>query len=196
MIDSIDQAARAQPFRHFTLRDTIEAMGGVSMRIAVSLFVIAWVLAPSVYSQDQKQNEERSKFEPRSEPGAGQVLLKRFEGDWNVTKILHRQSGEPVRSEGRCRQTMIHDGRFLQSEITFERDGKKTTGLGIIGFEPESGTFTSFWTDSRQTRMSVRQSKDRFDGGESSFIAGRSPRMAGNRASRRQSHGSRTAIVS
>ena len=36
--------------------------------------------------------------------------------------------------------------------------------MGMIGFEPESGTFTSFWTDSRQTRMSVRQSRDRFDG--------------------------------
>ena len=36
--------------------------------------------------------------------------------------------------------------------------------MGIIGFEPESGTFTSFWIDSRQTRMSVRQSRDKFDG--------------------------------
>jgi len=36
--------------------------------------------------------------------------------------------------------------------------------MGIIGFEPETGRFTSFWTDSRQTRMSVRQSRDRFDG--------------------------------
>ena len=36
--------------------------------------------------------------------------------------------------------------------------------MGIIGFEPDSGTFTSFWIDSRQTRMSVRRSRDKFDG--------------------------------
>jgi hypothetical protein len=59
---------------------------------------------------------------------------------------------------------MIHDGRFLQSDFVFQQGRKPFTGLGIIGFEPESGKFTSFWTDSRQTRMSVRQSQDRFDG--------------------------------
>ena len=63
-----------------------------------------------------------------------------------------------------CHQDMIHEGRFLQSEFLFQQGGKKTTGLRIIGFEPETGRFTSFWTDSRQTRMSVRQSQDRFDG--------------------------------
>jgi Protein of unknown function (DUF1579) len=59
---------------------------------------------------------------------------------------------------------MIHEGRFLQSDFVFRQGGKETTGLGIIGFEPESGKFTSFWTDSRQTRMSVRRSRDSFDG--------------------------------
>jgi hypothetical protein len=133
------------------------------MRFAFSLFVIAFAMAPSTaFPQDQKR--EQSKFEPRSEPGAGQALLKRFEGDWDVTKSFYRQTGNPVGVKGTCRQTMIHDGRFLQSEFTFEERGKKTTGLGIIGFEPESGVFTSFWTDSRQTRMSVRQSRGRFDG--------------------------------
>ena len=38
------------------------------------------------------------------------------------------------------------------------------SGLGLIGFEPEGGKFTSVWTDSRQTRMSLRQSEDAFDG--------------------------------
>jgi hypothetical protein len=38
--------------------------------------------------------------------------------------------------------------------------------MGIIGFEPETGTFTSFWTDSRQTRMSIRRSQDKFNGKE------------------------------
>src|SRR5262249_528118 len=57
-----------------------------------------------------------------------------------------------------------HDGRFLQSEFVFTSGAIKTTGLGIIGFEPGTSRFTSVWTDSRQTRMSFRQSQDKFDG--------------------------------
>jgi hypothetical protein len=110
------------------------------------------------------QKEPQATFEPRSGPGSGQSLLEKFTGDWSVTKTFYPRTGEPIRAEGRCRQVMIHDGRFLQSDFVFQQGGKKTTGLGIIGFEPESGRFTSFWTDSRQTRMSVRQSQDRFDG--------------------------------
>jgi hypothetical protein len=110
------------------------------------------------------QGDAQSTFEPPASPGAGQKLLEEFTGDWSVTKTFYLRNGETIRESGRCRQTMIHEGRFLQSEFVFERGGKKTTGLGITGFEPETGRFTSFWTDSRQTRMSVRRSRDRFDG--------------------------------
>jgi uncharacterized protein DUF1579 len=61
---------------------------------------------------------------------------------------------------------MIHGGRFLQSEFTFDGPGGKTTGTGTIGFETESGLFTSSWVDSRSTRMSLRRSKEPFDGTE------------------------------
>jgi hypothetical protein len=36
--------------------------------------------------------------------------------------------------------------------------------LGLIGFEAATGLFTSVWTDARQTRMSLRRSRDPFDG--------------------------------
>jgi len=135
------------------------------MRRLVPLAVascLAFAAGPTRGQQPKK--DAQSSFEPRSRPGAGQKLLAKFVGDWDVAKTFHPRTGEPVRSEGRCRQTMIHDGRFLQSDFVFGPDDRQSTGLGIIGFEPESGTFTSFWTDSRQTRMSVRQSRDPFDG--------------------------------
>ena len=114
-------------------------------------------------SQEPRKDAQAS-FEPRSGPGAGQKYLESFVGDWDVVKVFHPRSGEPVRATGTCRQTMIHDGRFLQSEFVFEQGGRKSTGLGLIGFEPPTGRFTSVWTDSRQTRMSFRQSRDPFDG--------------------------------
>lgn len=107
----------------------------------------------------------KKKFEPRSEPGAGQAYLARFAGDWEVTKSFHPRDGAPVVARGRCHQEMVRDGRFLKSEFTFDAPGGKTTsGEGLIGFEPSSGLFTSVWTDSRQTRMSIRRSREPFDG--------------------------------
>jgi hypothetical protein len=112
------------------------------------------------------QKDAQSRFEPRSEPGAGQKYLEGFAGEWEVIKTFYPLVGEPVRVRGTCRQTMIHEGRFLQSEFVFDQAGKKTTGMGIVGFDPETGRFSTVWTDARSTRMSLRQSRERFDGKE------------------------------
>jgi Protein of unknown function (DUF1579) len=133
------------------------------MRLTATITAAACLLITAA-GLAQGQRDAQTPFEPRSSPGAGQKLLEKFAGDWSVTKTFHPRTGEPVRTEGRCHQAMIHEGRFLQSDFVFEQGGRKTTGLGLIGFEPESGRFTSFWTDSRQTKMSVRQSQDPFDG--------------------------------
>jgi len=134
------------------------------------LRMLMLVFAGSIVAQAGGQppsKDPQSQFEPRSSPGAGQKYLERFVGDWEVAKTFYPRSGEPSRQKGECRQSMMHDGRFLKSEFTFEQgDGKKSTGTGLIGFEPASGKFTSVWTDSRQTRMSFRQSKDKFSGEE------------------------------
>jgi hypothetical protein len=112
----------------------------------------------------KKQKDPQSTYEPRSKPGEGQKFLQKFVGDWDVAKTFYSRSGDPFRQKGECRQTMIHGGRFLQSEFTFHRGDEKTTGTGLIGFEPATGLFTSVWIDSRATRMSFRQGKEKFDG--------------------------------
>jgi hypothetical protein len=129
----------------------------------------------------------QKKFEPRSEPGAGQAYLARFAGDWKVVKTFHpRNGGAPVVAEGTCHQEMVRGGRFLQSDFTFDAPGgKTTTGQGLIGFEPENGLFTSVWTDSRQTRMSIRHSREPFDGTRIAlFSASLDPKAPDPRASR------------
>jgi hypothetical protein len=119
---------------------------------------------PAGAQAQEPRKDPQASYEPNSRPGAGQKYLESFVGDWEVTKVFYPRSGEPVRTQGTCRQTMIHDGRFLQSEFVFDQGGRKTTGLGLIGFEPATGQFTSVWTDSRQTRMSLRRSHEPFDG--------------------------------
>jgi hypothetical protein len=111
--------------------------------------------------------EAQNRYEPRGKPGAGQALLAQFAGDWDVVKTFFPQNGAPVHTAGACRQWMIHDGHFLQSDFTFsEGDGSKTTGTGISGFDPATGRFTTVWYDSRQLTFSIRQSEGTFDGKE------------------------------
>ena len=91
-------------------------------------------------------------------------FLANFVGDWDVEKNFYGRDGAVSKATGTCHQSLVKDGRFLKSEFVFERDGVKSAGEGLIGFD--RGKFTSVWTDSRSTRMSFRQSKPDFDGVE------------------------------
>ena len=131
-------------------------------RLLLLVPVAAVLLAAEPPPEPKK--DPQSAIEPRSGPGAGQKFLQQFVGTWDVAKTFHPRAGEPVKQSGTCVQTMVHGGRFLKSEFTFGTGEAKTTGTGLIGFEPDRGVFTSVWTDSRSTRMSLRQGKDKFDG--------------------------------
>jgi uncharacterized protein DUF1579 len=133
------------------------------MKLITTTIVACGLLLEAAWAQ-QTPKDAQSSFEPRATPGIGQKYLEKFVGEWNVEKVFYPMTGEPVRALGECRQSMIQNGKFLQSEFVFGKGDRKSTGLGIIGFEPESGRFTSFWVDSRQTRMSARQSREPFDG--------------------------------
>ncbi len=137
--------------------------------VAATILGTAWASGTMAQQGQEKAKAQAkdafNKFEPRSAPGAGQAYLKRYVGTWAVKKTFHPRNGQPTTIEGDCRQTMVHDGRFLQSDFTFRPPGSPPTeGRGLIGWEPDSGLFTSIWTDSRQTRMSLRRSKEKFDG--------------------------------
>ena len=133
-------------------------------RVLIVLLLTTWLVGAAEPPKDQK--DPQSTYEPRSKPGAGQKFLEKFVGDWEVEKTFYPQTGDPVRAKGECKQTMIHEGRFLRSEFVFRQGDSQTTGTGLIGFEADSGLFTSVWTDSRSTRMSLRQSQDKFEGRE------------------------------
>jgi hypothetical protein len=129
--------------------------------------ITAWFIFISnglCFAQDTK--DPQSSYEPRSKPGLGQQFLEKMVGDWEVTKTFYPRSGAPAVTKGECRQTMIHGGRFLQSDFIFGEGESKVTGKGLIGYESDRGIFTSVWTDSRATRMSFRQSREKFNGEE------------------------------
>jgi len=124
------------------------------------LLAAAVVLAAPLHAQ-----ETHAAYERGGKPGAGQALLAQFAGDWQVAKTFFPAKGEPIKTKGTCHQKMIEGGRFLQSDFTFyDKDGKKTTGTGISGFDSKTNKFTTVWYDSNQTTFSIRQSDGTFDG--------------------------------
>src|SRR5262249_44708212 len=135
-------------------------------RFRLFIFALPLGLLVGADKVSQPQKDPQSTYEPRSKPGVGQKFLEKFVGDWDVLKTFHPRSGDPVRQKGDCHQTMMHEGRFLKSEFVFQSRGTKATGLGITGFDVQSGLFSTVWTDSRSTRMSIRRSKDKFNGKE------------------------------
>lgn len=131
-------------------------------------FPLLAILCSGVAVPSQERKDPQSAFEPRSKPGEGQKFLEKFVGEWEVVKTFHPRAGEPATTKGACSQKMAHGGRFLVSEFTFgDGDGDaRTTGTGTIGFETDTGLFTSSWIDSRATRMSFRQGAEKFNGTE------------------------------
>ena len=136
---------------------------------AFLLLLVACSVHPSAPADRSpaRPADPQSSYEPKSAPGAGQALLARMAGDWEVEKTFYpREGGVPAKARGTCQQRMIHGGRFLQSDFTFENSDGASTGTGVIGFDPQTGRFTSFWVDSRSTRTSIRQSEGVFAGEE------------------------------
>ena len=124
-----------------------------------------WIIATLLMATAAVAQQTHNQYEPQNAAGAGQRLLAQFAGDWDVVKTFFPMNGKPRVTKATCKQYMIQDGKFLQSDFTFvDSDGTKSTGTGISGFDPKTNRFTTVWYDSRQTTMSIRQSDGTFDG--------------------------------
>jgi hypothetical protein len=124
-----------------------------------------WIPALLLLASAALGQQTHNQYEPPNAAGAGQKLLARFVGNWDVVKSFFPLSGKPIVTQGTCKQYMVQDGKFLQSDFTFfDPDGTKSTGTGISGFDSKTNRFTTVWYDSRQTTMSIRQSDGTFDG--------------------------------
>ena len=118
----------------------------------------SWVTAILLITAAAVAQQTHNQYEPPNAAGAGQKLLAQFVGDWDVVKSFFPVNGKPIVTKATCKQYMIQNGKFLQSDFTFfNADGTKSTGTGISGFDPKTNRFTTVWYDSRQTTMSIRQ---------------------------------------
>ena len=63
--------------------------------------------------------QTHNQYEPPNAAGAGQKLLAQFVGEWDLVKSFFPASGKPNVTKGTCKQYMIQDGKFLESDFTF-----------------------------------------------------------------------------
>lgn len=130
------------------------------MRTAKKVFIVTLLTAAAAVAQ-----QTHHQYEPPNAAGAGQKLLAKFAGDWDVVDTFYPAHGSPIVRKGTCKQYMVQDGKFLESDFTFfNSNGTKNTGTGISGFDTTTNRFTTVWFDSRRTAMSIRRSEGRFDG--------------------------------
>jgi len=143
------------------LEDVLAIVRVLSRAMTTTKWIAVIFLIATAVAAQQTHNQ----YEPANAPGAGQKLLAQMAGDWDVVKTFFPANGKPIVTKATCKQYMIQDGRFLQSDFTFvNSDGTTSTGTGISGFDPKTNRFTTVWYDSRQTTMSIRQSDGTFDG--------------------------------
>ncbi|HEY1658362.1 MAG TPA: DUF1579 family protein [Candidatus Sulfotelmatobacter sp.] len=106
-----------------------------------------WITAILLIAAAAVAQQTHSQYEPANAPGAGQKLLAQFAGDWDVVKTFFPMNGKPIVTKGTCKQYMVQDGKFLQSDFTFfNSDGTQSTGTGISGFDSKTNRFTTCGT--------------------------------------------------
>jgi hypothetical protein len=98
-----------------------------------------WITATLLIATAAVAQQTHNQYEPPNPPGAGQRLLAQFTGDWDLVRTFFPMNGKPIVTKGTCKQYMIQDGKFLQSDFTFfNPDGTKSTGTGISGFDSKT----------------------------------------------------------
>jgi Protein of unknown function (DUF1579) len=124
-----------------------------------------WIVVILLTATAAVAQQTHRQYEAPNAPGPGQKLLAKFAGDWDVVDTFFPVHGKPIVAKGTCKQYMVQDGKFLESDFTFfNADGTESTGTGISGFDTKTNRFTTVWFDSRRTAMSIRQSDGTFDG--------------------------------
>src|SRR3954447_6028753 len=97
-----------------------------------SLAMTKWITAILLVTTAAVAQQTHNQYEPLNAAGAGQKLLSQFAGEGDVVKTFFPANGKPIVSKATCKQYMVQDGKFLQSDFTFlNPDGTKSTGTGI-----------------------------------------------------------------
>jgi hypothetical protein len=87
-------------------------------------------------------------------PVSQHALLQEMAGDWKVRQRDWRSGADPWNdAKGRATWRPVLGGRFMQQELVTSLKGHPYHGLGLIGFDRESGKFVGAWMDDFGTSL-------------------------------------------
>ena len=89
-------------------------------------------------------------------PGEPHKMMARWEGSWDIRmKSWMEPDQPPVESKGTAEYRTILGGRFLQEEIQSEMMGSPYNGRGFMGYDNNTGKYTTVWIDDMSTSIMV-----------------------------------------
>ncbi len=86
------------------------------------------------------------------EPGLAHEFLALFAGTFDATNRMWMDPSQPpMESKGKCTNTMIMGGRYMQTEYEGDMMGFPFTGMALTGYDNNKKLFTNVWIDSMST---------------------------------------------
>ena len=87
-------------------------------------------------------------------PGVPHKLLASMAGSWTTrTKSWMGPDSPPMESAGTSEQKMLLGGRFLQQEFAGDMMGSPFSGVGLNGYDNNTGKYVSTWMDTMSTAI-------------------------------------------
>ncbi len=96
-----------------------------------------------------------------SQPTSQHQILRDMAGDYDLTaKFWMDPTGDPEVSEGTSTAKMTLDGRFvlttLDMTFTFAGQSMPLNGMGVMGFNRQTGEYQSVWMDTMSTAQTIQ----------------------------------------
>jgi len=131
-----------------------------SFRLAVTLSVLGLLAVPAL-AQDKppvdpstltpeamnKLMEEAAKTVPQHK------LLQSMVGEWTCECSHTMPDGNKEAFKGKSIVTSLLDGRFVQEQFSASMMGQPFNGIGMTGFDKNSGKYTGTWVDNMSTSV-------------------------------------------
>lgn len=133
----------------------------LTILLALSLFG-SFLRADTLKEKPNPKMEEMMKL---TTPGQEHKILKGLVGNWKVdANFWMEPTGKPEHSTATQKNTLIMDGRFLQTEYHGKTMGKPFRGMGLLGFDRVRNEYQSVWIDTITTGIAT--SAGQYDAGK------------------------------
>ncbi len=120
-------------------------------------FLMLQILPPLAARQDMSAQEKKmmDQMMKYGTPGPEHELLKRCVGDWDVMITSYPPMGQPQKSMGTMKGTLLFDGRYVKMNFDGMMGDMKFQGLQVVGYDLFKKMYTTFWIDSWSTAFTT-----------------------------------------